>query len=139
MKVDPLHAGCPHKLIHDYGNGQSLCNDCCNFFSINKHAKKERRDDFSLSVWYFKELCEFPQEDELKKHFKIGRKYRMFRDLFQSDFQYGKSNMIRMLEGRYIKCSVEKSLKEFNEIIKFIYENNYNKFESIRLIYFPEL
>ena len=132
--IELFHLNLPNnalKLINTY-RMKCDCRKCDVLHHIMFVHKDERWSNYVKPIYFFGELYKFPEEDELKKHFKIGRKYKMFCGLFQR-FHYGKSNIIRMIEGRNIKYSVEKSLKEFNEIIKFIYEHNYNKFEDIKL------
>ena len=112
------------KLIKDYGKEKCSCCECLCKKIILKQCE-ENPNDILKSIYYFKELYVFPTENELKKHFKIGRKYKMFQMLFYHQMYFNKNNVIDTVEGGNIKYSVETSLKEFNEILKFIFENDY--------------
>ena len=50
-----------------------------------------------------------------------------------------RKNIVRQgICANYHRKNEDKILKEFNEIIKFIYENNFTKFENVNLNYYPE-
>ena len=51
----------------------------------------------------------------------------------------GKPDIIDRIRRHYHNKNVDKVLKEFNEVLKFIFENNYTKFEDVKLNYYPEI
>ena len=50
----------------------------------------------------------------------------------------GKNRVLQSIGANYHPKNEDKILKEFNAIIKFIYENNYTKFENLKSNYYPE-
>ena len=38
-----------------------------------------------------------------------------------------------------LRYSVNKTIDELNKIMKYMYDNNYNKYEHIKLNYYPEI
>ena len=125
------------KLINEY---KIKC-DCRNCNYLNRvmfvHTD-ERYNDRVKQHHFFKELYRFPKEDELKQHFKLSKnKYGMFSALF-SGMDISKNIVRQSISANYHPKNIDKILKEFNRIIEFIYENNFTKFENVKLNYYPK-
>ena len=139
--IELFHLNLPSeslKLINDY-RIKCDCRKCVCLNHILFVHKDERWGHYVKPNYFFGELYRFPKKDELEQHFKLSKpKYRLFSGLFQDNMDLGKDMVIRAINANYHPKNVDKVLNEFNEIIKFIYENNFTKFENLRLNHYPE-
>ena len=138
--IELFHLNLPSeslKLINEY---RMKC-DCrkCNYLNrVMFVHTDERYNDRIKTLHFFEELYRFPKEDELKQHFQLSKnKYSLFSSLF-SGMDVRKDIVKQGIGANYHPKNKDKILKEFNEIIKFIYENNLTKFQGIKLNYYPE-
>ena len=106
---------------------------------------RSRKTYWNKANWYFSRLYNFPDEETIKKEFNISKKKYGLLDLLFTHFiinyderQEGIAQNIadKITKFRY---SVNKTLNELNKIMKYIYENNYNKYDNIKLSYYPEI
>ena len=139
--IELFHLNLPSenfKLINEYGKGGCKCGKCIYLNRVMFIHTDERYNDRIKTHHFFKELYRFPEENELKRHFKLSKnKYSLFSSLF-SGMDVRKDMIICGISNNYHPKNVGKILKEFNEIIKFIYENNYTSFKNVKLNYYPE-
>ena len=139
--IELFHLNLPSeslKLINDYGKGGCKCGKCIYLNRVMFIHTDERYNDRIKTHHFFSELYRFPEEDVLKRRFKLSKnKYWLFFNLFR-DMDVRKDIVKQGISATYHRKNEDKVLKEFNEIIKFIYENNYTKFKDIKLNYYPE-
>ena len=127
------------KLIHDYGRRRCKCHKCIYLNRVLSNHKDELYRNRVKTNLFFLEFYSFPKEDELKRHFKLSQnKYWVLEGLFYG-MDDGKPDIIDRIRRHYHNKNVDKVLKEFNEVLKFIFENNYTKFEDVKLNYYPEI
>ena len=124
-------------LIQDY----SIKCDCrkCDYLNRVMFVHTDKRYSACVKTnHFFTEFYKFPLEDKLKPHFKLSKKkYNLLQLIYQFKFDIGSLN-IKYFIGEHYK-DVDKVVKEFNEIIKFIYENDFTIIENIKLNYYPEI
>ena len=138
--IELFHLNLPSeslKLINEY---RMKC-DCrkCNYLNrVMFVHTNERYNDRIKTHHFFEEFYRFPKEDQLKQHFKLSKnKHRLFSSLFDG-MDVSKNIVRQSISNNYHPKNVDKMLKEFNEIIKFIYENKFTKFKDLKLNYHPE-
>ena len=141
------------KLINDYGKSKCLCNDCCNFYHIilaknettYRCKGKSRKTYWNKANLYFSKLYIFPDEETIKKEFKINKKKYGLLDLLFSCFITNYDELQKDITQNVaekitkLRYSVNKTIDELNTIMKYMYDNNYNKYEHIKLNYYPEI
>ena len=139
--VELFHLNLPEnalKLINEYGKGGCKCGKCIYLNRIMCAHKSESYSDRVKTNYFFERLYRFPEEDVLKRHFKLSKTKSMIFSSCFSAMDLGKDKIFEIISSNYHRKNEGKVLKEFNEIIKSIYENNYTKFKDIKLNYYPQ-
>ena len=117
------------RLIKEYGERKCKCDNCIHLNQTIDHANRYFSD--VSTIYYFNELYKFPKEEELKLQFNLApSRFKKYRSGFNS----------RLHDPTRLKHFVPSSqLKEFNDILKYIHEHNFTKYEHIKLSYYPEI
>ena len=154
--IELFHLNLPNnalKLINDYGKEKCKCEKCSeynyliNYQSVttyqNQWQGRKRKLYHHKANWYFSKLYNFPDEETLKRQFKISKKKHHSLWFY---FTYCIDAYDELEKGVYehlSKCithySKNKTIDELNKIMKFMYENNYNKYDNIKLNYYPQI
>ena len=109
--IELFHLNLPSenlKLINEYGKGGCKCGKCIYLNRVMFIHTDERYNDRIKTHHFFKELYRFPEENELKRHFKLSKnKYSMFSSLF-SGMDVSKDFVRQIISNNYHPKNVEK-------------------------------